>query len=86
MNEKNEKLNDNKQTYENNNTNNNEMESRDTVTLDNSDDENEIKLEKIERTWCQRTFGKMAPGSLRGSIFNMCILSLGTGLLAQILN
>ena len=34
------------------------------------------------RTWLQRTFGKMGPGSLRGSIFNICILSLGTGLLA----
>ena len=35
-----------------------------------------------KRSWFQRTCGKMNPGSLRGSIFNLCILSLGTGLLA----
>ena len=35
-----------------------------------------------KRPFYQRVFGKMDPGSLRGSIFNLCILSLGTGLLA----
>ena len=54
-----------------------ERESGTTVAL------GDISEEKIEeRTWCKRTFGKMNPGSLRGSIFNLCILSLGTGLLA----
>ena len=55
-----------------------ERESTDTIFIENPQYENEID----ERTWCQRTFGKMGPGSLRGSIFNLCILSLGTGLLA----
>ena len=54
-----------------------ERESGTTVAL------GDISEEKIEeRSWCKRTFGKMNPGSLRGSIFNLCILSLGTGLLA----
>ena len=57
-----------------------ERESRDTVFIQNIKDEEEE--EKDPRSCCQRTFGKMNPGSLRGSIFNMCILSLGTGLLA----
>ena len=35
-----------------------------------------------KRSCLQKTFGKMGPGSLRGSIFNLCILSLGTGLLS----
>ena len=56
-----------------------ERESGDVIFLENVEDENE---EKEKRTWCQRTFGKMGPGSLRSSIFNLCILSLGTGLLA----
>ena len=56
-----------------------ERESRDTIFLESIKDENE---EKDERSWCKRTFGKMGPGSLRSSIFNLCILSLGTGLLA----
>ena len=55
-----------------------ERESTDTIFIENPQYENEID----KRTWCQRTFGKMGPGSLRGSIFNLCILSLGTGLLA----
>ena len=56
-----------------------ERESGDVFSLENAEDENE---EKEKRSWCQRTFGKMGPGSLRSSIFNLCILSLGTGLLA----
>ena len=35
-----------------------------------------------KRTWFQRTFGKMRPDSLRGALFNLCILSLGSGCLA----
>ena len=65
-----------------------ETESKDTVFLDNTTEDKEEKEgkeekeEKDERSWIQRTFYKMNPGSLRGSIFNLCILSLGTGLLA----
>ena len=55
-----------------------ERESRSTVALGDITEEEK----NDERSWCKRTFGKMNPGSLRGSIFNLCILSLGTGLLA----
>ena len=55
-----------------------ERESRSTVALGDITEEKKSD----ERSWCKRTFGKMNPGSLRGSIFNLCILSLGTGLLA----
>ena len=48
--------------------------------------DNKISEEEIEeidtRTCFQKTFGKMGPGSMRGCIFNLCILSLGTGSLA----
>ena len=53
-----------------------ERESRDTVALGDIPEDEVKEIDK--RTWCQRTFGKMKPGSLRGSIFNLCILSLGT--------
>ena len=54
-----------------------DRESRDAIQF------GDIKEEEIEKRSClKRTFGKMNPGSLRGSIFNLCILSLGTGLLA----
>ena len=56
-------------------------ESRDTVFLENANGENQEK-DKSSLSWCKRAFGKMGPGSLRSSIFNLCILSLGTGLLA----
>jgi len=43
----------------------------------------EEEFEEVDtRTCCQKTFGKMGPGSMRGCIFNLCILSLGTGCLA----
>ena len=43
----------------------------------------EDEIEEIDtRTCFQKTFGKMGPGSMRGCIFNLCILSLGTGCLA----
>ena len=54
----------------------NQRETKDTLIIEDGGNINE------KRTCCQRTFGKMGPGSLRGSIFNLCILSLGTGLLA----
>jgi amino acid permease len=41
------------------------------------------ETEEIDNRTCfQKTFGKMGPGSMRGCIFNLCILSLGTGCLA----
>ena len=41
------------------------------------------ELEEIDKRTCfQKTCGKMGPGSMRGCIFNLCILSLGTGALA----
>ena len=41
------------------------------------------ELEEIDNRTCfQKTCGKMGPGSMRGCIFNLCILSLGTGALA----
>ena len=47
---------------------------------------NTISDEEIEeidnRTCFQKTCGKMKPGSMRGCIFNLCILSLGCGSLA----
>jgi len=43
----------------------------------------EEEVEEIDNRTCfQKTFGKMGPGSMRGCIFNLCILSLGTGSLA----
>ena len=43
----------------------------------------EEEVEEIDtRTCFQKTCGKMGPGSMRGCIFNLCILSLGTGSLA----
>ena len=43
----------------------------------------EEEVEEIDNRTCfQRTCGKMGPGSMRGCIFNLCILSLGTGSLA----
>ena len=49
--------------------------------IDNKGPEEEV--EEIDtRTCFQKTCGKMGPGSMRGCIFNLCILSLGTGSLA----
>jgi len=43
----------------------------------------EEEVEEIDNRTCfQKTCGKMGPGSLRGCVFNLCILSLGTGCLA----
>ena len=65
-----------------------------TFTLKNNHQKLEISNEKVgsyseeeieeidNRTCFQKTCGKMGPGSLRGSVFNLCILSLGTGCLS----
>ena len=55
--------------------NENKEEFRDTV-------KEEECLTTQKRSFCQRMFSGMGPGSLRGSVFSMCILSLGTGCLA----
>ena len=56
------------------------------LNLENSNKAHNILDEEAEeidnRTCFQKTFGKMGPGSMRGCIFNLCILSLGTGCLA----
>ena len=57
----------------------NNIENLNNKTEKNSEEE----LEEIDNRTCfQRTCGKMGPGSMRGCIFNLCILSLGTGCLA----
>ena len=38
--------------------------------------------ENVNRSLCSRMFGKITPGSVRGSIFNLSILSIGIGCLA----
>ena len=59
-----------------NNTLNSENASKANNTLDE-------EVEEIDNRTCfQKTFGKMGPGSMRGCIFNLRILSLGTGCLA----
>ena len=68
------------------------MESDKTENLNSSDEciiiedpekpTEDIPKNNKDRPLYHRMFGKMDPGSLRGSIFNLCILSLGTGLLA----
>ena len=59
--------------------NNNPIENTNNKASTSSSEE----VEEIDnRTCVQRTCGKMSPGSMRGCIFNLCILSLGTGSLA----
>ena len=41
----------------------------------------EIPETPAQRTWAQRTFGKLYPGSLRGSIFTLLSTAIGTGCL-----
>jgi len=36
----------------------------------------------IRRTFTDRTFSKMGPGSLRGSIFALCSAAIGAGVLS----
>ena len=53
------------------------------ITIENKQLNPEEEVEEIDtRTCFQKTCGKMGPGSMRGCIFNLCILSLGTGCLA----
>ena len=60
--------------------NNSHLENTDLNKESNHLDE---ELEEIDNRTCfQKTCGKMGPGSMRGCIFNLCILSLGTGALA----
>ena len=60
--------------------NNSHLENTNQNKEDNHLDE---ELEEIDNRTCfQKTCGKMGPGSMRGCIFNLCILSLGTGALA----
>ena len=53
------------------------------INTEKTDFNSEEEIEEIDdRTCFQKTCGKMGPGSMRGCIFNLCILSLGTGSLA----
>ena len=50
---------------------------------EDKEDNKDLNNESIDdRNWFRRTFGKMSPGALRGSIFSLSILSLGIGSLA----
>mmetsp|Transcript_6136 Transcript_6136/g.791 ORF Transcript_6136/g.791 Transcript_6136/m.791 type:complete len:91 (-) Transcript_6136:894-1166(-) len=42
----------------------------------------EIPLYTFTRSWSNRTFGKLEPGSMRGSIFTMISTAVGAGCLA----
>ena len=60
--------------------NNNQIKGASTEKIDSNSEE---EIEEIDNRTCfQKTCGKMGPGSMRGCIFNLCILSLGTGSLA----
>ena len=48
----------------------------------NKEEEEANNISVDDRNWFGRTFGKMRPGALRGSIFSLSILSLGIGSLA----
>ena len=53
------------------------------ITSEKVESNSEEEVEEIDNRTCfQKTCGKMSPGSMRGCIFNLCILSLGTGSLA----
>ena len=60
---------------------NNHQQIPDSIEKVGSTSEEEVE-EIDNRTCFQKTCGKMGPGSLRGCVFNLCILSLGTGCLA----
>jgi amino acid permease len=51
-------------------------EDQDITESEKEENQNETK------TWKERLFGPIDPGSIRGSIFNLSILSLGSGCLA----
>jgi hypothetical protein len=56
----------------------------DTVKMKNKDEEGQDTDQSVShrRTFVERYFSKIEPGSLRGSIFAMSSLALGTGCLA----
>jgi hypothetical protein len=57
--------------------------SDDQICLEGNDYIDKLEKEKlINRSFIQRIFGKIEPGSIRGSIFSMIILTLGPGCLA----
>ena len=59
------------------------LKSNNQTTKNKIDINIEEEIEEIDNRTCyQKTCGKMGPGSMRGCIFNLCILSLGTGSLA----
>jgi len=73
--------------YLTNNNDENKSSIHDNLFKDqefSSDNELKTNIQSISdsKTLYQRIFGKIDPGSIRGSIFNLAILSLGSGLLA----
>jgi amino acid permease len=80
-------LNDNKLIENNENDNNeeNNKENNKEILLENEEEyeeENKSIIEPEKRSTFNKIFGKMEAGSIRGSIFNMLILTLGSGLLS----
>ena len=61
--------------------NNNDNEENYQEIIDN-EEENKSLIEPEKRSTFNKIFGKMEAGSIRGSIFNMLILTLGSGLLS----
>ena len=92
MNHSNEEIEENKETTLIPSTNEQETKKTEEQNHDENNENNEnqkeiqennVNNESIDdRNWFKRTFGKMSPGALRGSIFSLSILSLGIGSLA----
>ena len=60
-----------------------EEKNKSSESTENSQDSSDNNLvEQRKRTLFHKIFGPMEAGSIRGSIFNMAILSLGTGMLS----
>lgn len=93
----NDNNNKNEDLTENLNPPNNEQSEQIKSSTEENQEQNQEKPEENEekednkvlnnesfddRNWLKRTFGKMSPGALRGSIFSLSILSLGIGSLA----
>ena len=58
-------------------------DSNNEITSLKKNSSSDEEIEEIDNRTCfQKTCGKMNPGSMRGCIFNLCILSLGCGSLA----
>jgi amino acid permease len=78
---------DNKDTDNDNNENfishESEVQNKSSESTDSSQDSSDNNLvEHKKRSLFHKIFGPMEAGSIRGSIFNMAILSLGTGMLS----